>query len=623
MAGEALALCALLLASPGASPLSVEVRPPFLTLGYAQRAHVVVRSAAGAPRVEVSAGTLGPLAQAAPGVWEADLDPPLEGHPQLAIVVAVADDALAFAALPLVGQGVAVATTEPNARISVRIRDREFGPVQADASGTALVPVEVPPGERHAWQRGRALDLRVPPLRQVHVVLGRGEVRADREETVRVFAVAARPDGAPWAGEPPALSAAAGALGATKELVPGAWAATWTLPPGAAGDVAVQARLPDVPLASAALRRAPGPAARVALRLARDRAVAGGEPVEAVAEVTDAAGNRVDGEVRLAARFGTISSAGRGGPGIVTARWQVPERLEGRSEATVEATLGDAVDRRTIALAPGAPTRIAVAVEPPEVVADGEASTEVRVAVSDRFGNGVAGEVPALDAGRGRLAPLEEQGPGRWRTRYTARWAPRGGADTVVARAGTVEETARVLLLDPPRRLAATARAGVLHASGGFTAPTLGAALELWPLRLAGAYGLAGGIAFARTSRDEAAAVGGGTHALASAVELWPVTLTGLARRTLARRITGTVGAGAGIVAVHSTVSLDGGAAADEWGRALAVHATAGAALEMPAWHARVRLDAVLAWQDDAGMRSFRGSLTTLSVTVGVSHDAL
>jgi hypothetical protein len=623
-AAEALALCALVLAqAPDAAGLSVELRPGALTLGSGARARVVVRSAAGAPRLSASAGALGPLAETAPGTWEAELEPPPGAHPQLAIVAALAGDRLAFAALPLVGRGIAVATTEPLALISVRIREREFGPVRAGRDGLARVPVEVPPGERHAWQRGRALDLHVPPLRQVHVVLARDEVRAGREEAVDVWALAAAPDGAPWSGAAVELAVTHGALGPLREVAPGAFAARWTLPPGPAGDAALEAWIGDAPRARARLARVAGPPARLALRLGRERAVAGGPPVELVAELSDAAGNRVDGEVKLAAAFGGVSEPSRPAPGVAAASYLVPERLDGRAQAVIEASLGDLADRRTLALEPAAPAVLSVELVPTELVADGASAAEVRVEVADRFGNAVELPEPALSSERGRVAPPERDAPGRWRARYTAPRARDGGVDAVVARAGSLEGSAPVRLGAVPRRLAATLRAGILHAAGGFTAPSLGGALELWPRSLGGAFGAALGLSFARDSSAAAPEVGAEPLFVASSLELWPVTLTALAQRRVAPRLRAAAGAGLSLVPIRSVVSLDGQVAADEWGHAFGVHATAGVALDVASRHLRVRVDASLGWQEDPGMRSLRGSLTTVGLAVGVSHDAL
>jgi hypothetical protein len=256
-------------------------------------------------------------------------------------------------------------------------------------------------------------------------------------------------------------------------------------------------------------------------------------------------------------------------------------------------------------------------------VADGTASSVGRVEAADRFGNAVDLPAPDVAAESGRIAPLERDAPGRYRTRYTAPRARGGGTDVVTARAGALEQAAPLRLVAPARTLAVTARGGLLHAVGGFSAPWLAAAAELWPHRAGGAYGLALELGHARTSRREVAEVGGGAHALEASAELWPLAATALARRRLAPRVSGLAGAGASLVTVRSTASFDGEETGDELGRALGVHLDLGVALELPSWHGRARLDARLGWQADPGMRSYRGSSTTVALTLGVSHDAL
>lgn len=625
MAAEALALCAALVAAAGdgLAPPSVEIRPAALALGAGDTARVVVRSPSGVPRLVTSAGTLRAPVEIGAGVFEAVLDPPLEAHPQLALVAAIAPGGVGYAWLPLVGRGVAIARTEPNAKISVRIRNRVFGPALADGSGIADVPVEVPPGERYAYDRGKALDLRVPPLHQVHVVLDRAELRADRSESVTVYAFAATPHGASWAGAPLELSVTDGHLGPKRAIGPGALAVEWTLPAGAAGPAQVEARLPGVPAARGEVNRVAGPPARVAVRLGAARAAAGDPPVEVTVEIADAAGNRVDGEVSLHASFGALSAPVRHERGVVRSTLRVPERLEGRTGAAVEATLGGASDRRELALTPAAAAAIEVKVEPAVLPADGRAASEVRASLTDRFGNGIDDPAIAVQSGRGRVASVSRDGAGRYRGRYAPGWIPGGGEDAVEARAGDLVARAPVHLLDPPRVLSGTVRAGILHGFGGFTAPYLGGAVEAWPLRFEGRWGASLGAGWAGSSRERQAQVGAAARAIETSSALLPIEATVLARRQLGARLTGVAGAGIQGVRIHSAVALDGERTADEWGWALGVHARAGAALEMPSWRARLRVDALLAWQGDPGMRSFRGALGTFGIAVGVSHDAL
>jgi hypothetical protein len=624
MFAEALAIAgALAVHASAVAPPVLELRPSTLTLGQGERARIVVRSAAGAPRVISSAGTVGPLEELEPGVFAAQLEPPLSSHPQVALVAAVAPGGVAFACLPLVGRGVAVARTEPRARITVQIRDRTFGPADADERGIALVPVEVPPGERFARHRGKPLDLRVPPLERVLVLVDPPPARADVEETVTVHAFAATAQGAPWAGAPIALEVSAGRLEPAREVAPGAFSARWTLPPAHAGEVLVEARVPDAPPAAARLRRPAGPVARVAFRLAADRAHAGDPPLEVLLETSDAAGNRVDADVRLRASPGALDEPVRVSPGVLRTAYRVPERLEGAREVVLEASLGEATDSRRLALAAGPAAALSLELTRSELLAGGGASADATVTVVDRFGNGVDAPAPVVEAGRGSVGPVSAEAPGRWRARYVPVWSRSPGEDAVVARAGDLVARAPVRLLEPPRRLGATLRGGALHALGGFTAPYLGLGLEAWPLRLGGAWGVALAVGRAATSRDERAVIGGGDHALSAASAHWPIELSALARRPLRPRLTALGGAGVKLVRVHSELGLDGVRTADEWGWAPGLQATGGVALEVPSLRARVRLEAALGWQADPGMETLRGSMTTLGILVGVTHDAL
>jgi hypothetical protein len=247
----------------------------------------------------------------------------------------------------------------------------------------------------------------------------------------------------------------------------------------------------------------------------------------------------------------------------------------------------------------------------------------VRVAVTDRFGNAVDHPKVAVESERGLAATVARDGIGSWRGRYAPGWIPGGGEDAVVARAGGLVGRAPVRLLEPPRILAGTLRAGALHALGGFTAPYLGGEVEAWPLRLDGRWGASLGVARAASSGRETAQLGAGSHALETSSALWPIEATALARRPLGPRWTGIVGAGVQAVRVQSVVALDGERTADEWGWAFGVHGRAGVAWELPSWRARLRVEALFAWQGDPGMRSFRGALGTVGLAVGMSHDAL
>jgi hypothetical protein len=68
-----------------------------------------------------------------------------------------------YAALPLVGQGTAIVRTRPRAEAVIEIGPASFGPVRANQTGIAEIPVEVHPGISCGYDnRQRPVDLGAP-----------------------------------------------------------------------------------------------------------------------------------------------------------------------------------------------------------------------------------------------------------------------------------------------------------------------------------------------------------------------------------------------------------------------------------------------------------------------------
>jgi len=178
-------MIALLLAA-----LTVASDPPRVQLGETAKARLRIE-APSEPRLSASVGRIENLRADGEGRWSADYLPPDDSVPQLALISATAGGEVALFTLPLWGQGDAVVKTRPRARIEVRIGEERY-PAVADAKGTAVVPVNVPPGVTAARHGTQSIDLHVPSPRLVHVAVDREKVRADREERVQVllFAVA-------------------------------------------------------------------------------------------------------------------------------------------------------------------------------------------------------------------------------------------------------------------------------------------------------------------------------------------------------------------------------------------------------------------------------------------------
>lgn len=246
-----------------AEALRVVAEPATLVLGTGAAAEILVEGATGdAPVLSTSAGELREVRALGDGRFAAEYVPPADAYPQVAIVSAVAGDGWGWIAIPLAGRGLAVARSAPGAAVRVTIGDATFGPVRANATGEASVPVVVPAGVAYAYDRGEPLPLNVPPTRHVHAVLGRSAAAAHVEQAIpfRVFSVT--PAGAARPLAPVAVDVAVGAVEDLSEVAPGELAGMWRLPPGLPGTVALTARLddePELPSVATLARWAPPP----------------------------------------------------------------------------------------------------------------------------------------------------------------------------------------------------------------------------------------------------------------------------------------------------------------------------------------------------------------------------
>jgi hypothetical protein len=420
-----------------------------------------------------SAGRIEGVRRLPGGGFVARYRPPAERIPQVAIVAAMARTGRGvedgWVAIPMSGHGTARVRGAPGAAVSLRIGDRTFGPQTAGSDGVAAIPVVVPPGIREGHQGFRPIDLHVPETSLLHAVAERASVHADREERVRVVVYVVAPHGAARRGDAPAFEPSRGTVSCA-EREAGAWVATWTIPPGPAGEERLVARLPSAPVSRAAVRVAalPGPAAVVAVSIDRAELVAGGEGATVLARTLDGAGNAVPAALSLEVKGGLLEAVEERRPGVVAARLSAGTRLQG-DEAVVTATaptLGIA-GSRAVPTRPAEPASARFA-RRDVVVGDGARATALRVAVADRFGNPVAA-APEVSAARGRIAGITAAGPGAYDVRYVPPAVERPVSDTVVARIRGAEATLAPVVAPPAPALRIEALAGpVLDLRGRF-----------------------------------------------------------------------------------------------------------------------------------------------------------
>lgn len=246
--------------APGAGGvLRITAEPPRLLLGRDAGAELRIQAPPEVEELAVlpSAGRVEGVRRLSGGGFTARYLPPPDRAPQVAILAALGRTARGavdgWLAIPLSGQGEARVRTAPGAEITLDIAGRAFGPRRADAQGVAVIPVVVPPGVTEAHHGFRPVDLKVPERPLLHAVADRSAVRADRAEQVRVYAYVVAPHGAARRGDVPVLEPSRGSVQvAARE--PGAFVATWSLPPGAVGTDRLVVRLPGSAVSRAELR---------------------------------------------------------------------------------------------------------------------------------------------------------------------------------------------------------------------------------------------------------------------------------------------------------------------------------------------------------------------------------
>jgi hypothetical protein len=176
-------------AMPAASPqvsLSLTLPSPVLGIDDETELHIVVTSDLPSPlpfpRILCSTGRVEDLTRDGPAGFSARFLMPNAHFPQVAILVAdFSHDSLVLRGSLAVRLRAATSKafeTDPKARVTVKVGEKEFGPVIAPADGNVRVPVVVPPGidfglvrsVRYGKSRQELVDLKIPRSRRVLVV---------------------------------------------------------------------------------------------------------------------------------------------------------------------------------------------------------------------------------------------------------------------------------------------------------------------------------------------------------------------------------------------------------------------------------------------------------------------
>ncbi|HVZ87683.1 MAG TPA: hypothetical protein VHG72_11985 [Polyangia bacterium] len=450
-------------------------------------------------RALATVGTLEPLRARAPGHFVARYVPPDTRFPQVALLVVElangAERVHAGARIPLACATAFPFHTSGGASVTMRVGDRQFGPVVADKQGHVEIPIEVPPGVRHGQARATdrngasretEVDLQLPSFPRVALLAPDG-MEAGSLADVTVLAV--DETGAPAAADTLTLAASAGLAHPLGAAAPGEARFLYEAPVRLAETPSVKLTAtaagdhPGFAEANVALR--PGAPRSLEITSSADRLVVGDpRPVQISMTARDRFGNATPAKDLHARVDGHAVPVAIDAAGVGTLRLSPPARYTGQDGISIEAGVADISAGRKLHVTGGAPARVTVQLGATWMVGDGHRGVELRARVVDH--NGTPTAVPGLawETPNGHIRDVRVPHDGE----YLAEYVPDRTRDphtelVTVTAAEALRASAHLVVTPPPVRLIVGARAGV-YTNFGHAAGPVAFAEGLAPVRV-------------------------------------------------------------------------------------------------------------------------------------------
>ncbi|HEX3901981.1 MAG TPA: hypothetical protein VH853_03965 [Polyangia bacterium] len=436
-------------------------------------------------RALATVGTLEPLRAVAPGHFTARYLPPPDRFPEVALLLVELGNGAArlhcTTRIALEGSTLFPFHTGGGASVTMRVGDRQFGPVVADHQGHVEIPIDVPPGVRKAAARAvdntgasreTEVDLQLPAFPRLLLLAPASlEVGSFTEITV----CALDEDGAPAAADRLTLAASEGLahpLGGPPGEARFLFEAPVHLGSGAVtlaamtvGAAPARTELP-VPLHA-------GPPHRLVLTATNKVLVVGDARAVSVSiSARDRFGNPVSAADVFVRVDGRPTPAAVSPAGVATLSVTPPARYDGRESVVVDATLGEVAGTQSLHITGGPPVRLTLQVAAPRVVGDGKHGTELRVQAVD--GNGTPTSVSGLswDTPDGRIREVRVPRDGEYLAEYVPeRTRDRHPETVTVMASATLRADVTFEVTPPPVRLVAGARTGLFTNFGETTGP--------------------------------------------------------------------------------------------------------------------------------------------------------
>jgi hypothetical protein len=434
-------------------------------------------------RALATVGTIGAPLPGGPGHFTARYHPPADRFPQVALIMVElgAGAARLHCATRIALEGATLFPfhTSGGASVTMRVGDRQFGPVVADRQGHVEIPIDVPPGVRRAEARAvdksggvRAteVDLQLPPFPRV-LVLAPASLEVGSFTEVVVGAV--DENGAPVASGQLTLAASAG-LAHPRGGPPGEARFLFEAPVQVgAGAVALTAVAPGggraalvIPLQSAA-------PSQLSIS-ASDRWLIVGDPrpISLSVSARDQFGNPVSAAGVLVRVDGRPTPVVVTPVGLATFFVAPPAKYDGRENVMVDATLGEVMASQPLHVTGGPPVRLTLQMTTGRIVADGRRGTQLRVQAVDKNGTPTSVSGLSWETPQGRIREVRVPRDGEYLAEYVPDRTRERHRETIAVMASeTLRAAASFEVTPPPVRVIAGARTGLFTNFGETVGP--------------------------------------------------------------------------------------------------------------------------------------------------------
>jgi hypothetical protein len=482
-------------ASPPATTIAMTPARAALKLGIDGEVDVLIDlSGPDAPRFVplralATVGTIDAPLPGAPGHFTTRYHPPADRFPQVALLMVEfgAGAARLHCATRIALEGATLFPfhTSGGASVTMRVGDRQFGPVVADRQGHVEIPIDVPPGVRKAearavdrsgGARATEVDLQLPPFPRV-LVLAPASLEVGGFSEIVVSAL--DENGAPAPAGQLMLAASAGLahplggppgearflLEAPVHVGVGAVALT-AVAPGTTSATSGRAEL-VIPLHAA-------PPSQLSIT-SSDRWLIVGDPRPISLSISshDRFGNPTSAADVFVRVDGRPTSVVMTPAGAATFSVLPPAKYDGRENMMVDATLGEVVAAQPLHVTGGRPVRLTLQISGGRIVADGKHGTQVRVQAVD--GNGTPTSVSGLswETPQGSIREVRVPRDGEYLAEYVPERTRERHRETIAVMASeTLRANASFDVTPPPVRLIAGARTGLFTNFGETVGPT-------------------------------------------------------------------------------------------------------------------------------------------------------